>query len=155
MDERQFYFRYQAPAFAIARLRSMEPRPQRPKAAPSPQANREYWWSDVLHDPRARWPSEKRLAVDSRHAYLRLDCCRDDTLELSCSRCGVRRTFDTADVIRQFGRDYNTVVLRHRLVRCAATRRDAVYEPCHLEFAHWCGDREHKAPPDEGQGLAG
>jgi hypothetical protein len=99
-----------------------------------PVVDEEAWWLDVLHDPRARWPSEKRLSATGRHAHLRLDRWRSPVMTLVCSLCGVRRSFDTKDVIRQFGEDYNITRLRHELVPCARKHRDAVFEACHLDY---------------------
>jgi hypothetical protein len=65
----------------------------------------EAWWLDVLHDPRARWPTEKCLSATGPHAHLRLDRFRGPVMTLACRRCGVRKSFDTA-VLRQFGEDY-------------------------------------------------
>jgi hypothetical protein len=87
----------------------------------------------VLHDPRARWPSEKRLSATG-HAQLRLDRWRSPVVALVCRLCGVRRSFDTLAVIRHFGEDYNVTRLRHALVPCARKHRDAVFEACHLEY---------------------
>src|SRR5262245_38891703 len=84
-----------------------------PLPAPTPVTDHDYWWIDVLHDPRARWPSDRRLRLDSRFAHLRLDRCQTDTLVLICEPCGKYRTFAYADILKAFGRDYNTAQLRH------------------------------------------
>lgn len=104
------------------------------RSAGWPIIDEEAWWLDVLHDPRARWPSEKRLSGTGRHSHLRLDQVRKPVMTLVCQRCGVRRAFDTADVMRQFGEDYNITRLRHALVPCQYRGRDAVFEPCHLDY---------------------
>src|SRR5262245_3747576 len=78
-------------------------------AASRAEADHDSWWIDVLHDPRARWPSERRLRADGRYAHLRLDRCRSAELKLSCDRCGQHRSFRTDDVVKAFGADCNTV----------------------------------------------
>ena len=97
----------------------------------------EGWWLDVLHDPRAQRPSQKRLGETSRWAYLRLDRHRSPVVKLACDRCGLRARFDYEDVLRQFGGDYNVGILRHKLVRCPYQKmRDAVFAPCQLDYNH-------------------
>jgi hypothetical protein len=99
-----------------------------------PIVDEEAWWLDVLHDPRARWPTEKRLSATGRHAYLRLDRWHRPVMTLVCRLCGVRRSFDTEAVMRQFGEDFNITRLRHALVPCARKHRDVVFEACHLDY---------------------
>ena len=102
---------------------------------PWPVLDEEGWWRDVLHDPRARRPSEKRLDANGRWAYLRLDRFRRPRMTLACARCGLREEFDTDDVRRSFGDDYNIGLLRHKLVRCPHRKlRDAVFEHCPLDY---------------------
>lgn len=64
-------------------------------------------WLDVLHDPRARWRTEKRLSATGRYAHLRLDRWRRPMMTLTCRLCGVHKSFDTEQVMKQFGEDYN------------------------------------------------
>ena len=95
----------------------------------------EGWWLEVLHDPRAARPSEKRLGETSRWAYLRLDRHRGPLLKLKCDLCGLRQHFDYEEVLRQFGGDYNMGVLRHKLVTCPHRKlRDSVFAPCQLDY---------------------
>src|SRR5262245_3288279 len=105
-----------------------------PRTAAWPAIDEESWWLEVLHDPRARWPNEKRLSVSGRHAHLRLDHWRAPTITLACRLCGVRKAFDTAQVVRQFGGDYNITVLRHDLVPCGRRHSDRPYGACHLDY---------------------
>jgi hypothetical protein len=97
-----------------------------------PVIDEESWWLQVLHDPRARWPSEKRLS--GRYAHLRLDRWRAPVMTLFCRRCGVRKSFDTEQVMKQFGGDYNITLLRHDLVPCPRRHSDAAYGACHLDY---------------------
>jgi hypothetical protein len=108
-----------------------------PPPPPTSDTDRDYWWIDVLHDARTRWPSDRRLRADSRFVHLRVDRCHSDTLALICDLCGEHRTFAYVDIVKAFGRDYNTAQLRHELVKCQATGQDFVHGICHLRFAHW------------------
>lgn len=111
-------------------LRAMPPR----GAAGWPTIDEESWWLDVLHDPRGRWPTEKRLSATGRHAHLRLDRWRRPTMALTCQLCGIRKSFDTDAVKRQFGEDYNITRLRHALVPCERRDSDRVFGACHLDY---------------------
>jgi hypothetical protein len=73
---------------------------------PWPVIDEEAWWRDVLCDPRARRPTEKRLDAKGRWAYLRLDRFRNPIMRLACARSGLRKEFDYEDVLQQFGGDY-------------------------------------------------
>jgi hypothetical protein len=114
----------------LAAFRAVPPR----GAAAWPVIDEEAWWLEVLHDPRARWPGEKRLGASGRYAHLRLDRWRGPMLTLVCRLCGVRKSFDTAAVVRQFGGDYNIAVLRHDLVPCERRHSDRVHGACHLDY---------------------
>jgi hypothetical protein len=114
----------------VAAFRAIPPR----AASGWPVIDEESWWLEVLHDPRARWPSEKRLQEGGRYTHLRLDRWRDPMMTLVCRLCGVRQSFDTAAVVRQFGPDYNITVLRHALVPCERRGSDRPHGACHLDF---------------------
>jgi len=116
----------------LAALRAIPPRAT--AAGGWPVVDEEAWWLDVLHDPRARWPTEKRLTADGRHAHLRLDRWRSPIMTLACRLCGLRKSFERDAVMRTFGEDYNVTRLRHALVPCARRRRDVVFEACHLDY---------------------
>jgi hypothetical protein len=114
----------------LAALKAIPPR----GTAGWPILDEEAWWLDVLHDPRARWPSEKRLSATGRYAHLRLDRFGQPLMTLVCRRCDLRKSFDTAEVLRQFGEDYNVTRLRHALVPCHRRGHDVVFEACHLDY---------------------
>jgi hypothetical protein len=115
----------------LAALRAMPPRGA---VGGWPMIDEERWWLSVLHDPRARWPSEKRLTATGRHAHLRLDRWRRRTITLACDLCGVRKSFDTEQVVQMFGEDYNMVRLRHALVPCGRRSSGHAFEACHLDY---------------------
>jgi hypothetical protein len=114
----------------LAAFKAIPPR----GAATFPAIDEESWWLEVLHDPRARWPSEKRLSSTGRHAHLRLDRWHAPAITLACRLCGIRKSFDTEQVVRQFGGDYNITVLRHDLVPCERRGSDRPYGACHLDY---------------------
>lgn len=105
-----------------------------PRTANWPVIDEESWWLEVLHDPRARWPTDKRLHANGRHAHLRLDHWRATMVTLVCHLCGVRKSFDTAQVVQQFGGDYNMAMLRHDLVPCERRGSDRPHGACHLDY---------------------
>jgi hypothetical protein len=92
-------------------------------------------WLDVLHDPRARWRTEKRLSATGRYAHLRLDRWRRPMMTLMCRLCGVHKSFDTEQVMKQFGEDYGLQHqrLRHDPMPCERRHSDHVFGACHLE----------------------
>ena len=112
----------------LAAFKAIPPR----GAATWPVIDEESWWLEVLHDPRARWPSEKRLT--GRYAHLRLDRWQAPMMTLVCRLCGVRKSFATDAVVKQFGGDYNITVLRHDLVPCQRRHSDQVHGACHLDY---------------------
>jgi hypothetical protein len=99
-----------------------------------PIVDEESWWFDVLHDPRARWPTEKRLSATGRYAHLRLDRWCRPMMTLVCRLCGVRKSFETAAVMGQFGEDYNITRLRHALVPCERRDSDRAFGSCNLDY---------------------
>jgi hypothetical protein len=78
----------------------------------------EAWWQEVLNDPRARGPRQKRLEPTGRHARFRLDRQQGPFLDLHCARCPGQMRMGLADAIRRYGEDYNVLALAQMLVTC-------------------------------------
>jgi hypothetical protein len=94
----------------------------------------EGWWIDVVYDRRGRWPKDDRLPNDSPHAYLRIDRFKKQVIVLTCNRCKIRHQFTRDDLLKEFGRDYNRVVMRYVLQPCPNHHSDAVFVNCRLEY---------------------
>jgi hypothetical protein len=79
----------------------------------------EAWWQDVLNDPHARGPRQKRLEPTGRHARFRLDRQQGPFLDLHCARCPRQMRTGPADAIKTYGEDHNVLALARMLVRCS------------------------------------
>lgn len=87
----------------------------------------EEWWSDVLHDPRARTPREAWIDADSIHARYRLDRQPGPQIMLAC-RCGRGRVLDKEKMIAQVGGSMNVIYLAREQIDCG--NRDKVTNHC-------------------------
>jgi hypothetical protein len=55
----------------------------------------EAWWQPVLANPR---PSRRaRVSYEGRHSFTFADV-RAETVEITCTKCEIRRTFATAEL---------------------------------------------------------
>jgi hypothetical protein len=63
----------------------------------------EGWWQAVLTNPR---PSRKaRVSYEGRQSYTLADV-RAETIEITCTKCDMRRSFATAELRRQYDASY-------------------------------------------------
>lgn len=92
----------------------------------------EAWWSNVLHDPRARPSKEHRIPARDRNARQRLDRCSSEIMTVKCGSCGVHATYAVADLIKSFGADQNVVMLPAYLLSCKS-KRDRRDGACDLQ----------------------
>jgi hypothetical protein len=87
------------------------------------------WWQSLLHDPRARIPTETtRFDPDSPFSYLRLDRQNGREILFDCA-CGKSGVMDKAKLIEQMGGDYNVAWLARHIFDCKS--RNKVSNHCH------------------------
>jgi hypothetical protein len=86
-----------------------------PRPAFGPLDTSEAWWQAVLTDARVN-PRNPRYRFDTLGMYTL------PTLALVCGECGVQREFLTAELLREFGREYFMTYLRYELASCPKGR---------------------------------
>jgi hypothetical protein len=63
----------------------------------------ESWWQVVLTNPR---PSRKaRVSYEGRHSFTLADV-RAETVEFTCTKCDMRRSFATVDLRQRYDASY-------------------------------------------------
>jgi hypothetical protein len=93
--------------FAMPRLRVRQNTAGTLDALPAPDLPpweaSEGWWQAVLTNPR---PSRKaRVSYEGRHSFTLADV-RAETVEITCTKCEMRRTFVTAELRQRYDGGY-------------------------------------------------
>jgi hypothetical protein len=86
----------------------------------------ESWWRDVLHDPRARIPTDTYISADSIYAHYRLD--RQAAKFVVNCPCGRHTLLERDKIIPQVGADMNVTYLARHMIDCG--NRNKVTNNC-------------------------
>jgi hypothetical protein len=108
----------------------------------------EYWWLDVLADPRARRQrASRRLhtgrggAVGERAYYTLADDPRS-TILVACSKCLWKAAFSRADLITKYGAEYPLPNLLDHLAMSGCSKIKNQWDRCGVYYVNPIEGRE-------------
>jgi hypothetical protein len=134
--------------FTIPRLRVRQNDAGTLDALPAPNLPpweaSEGWWQAVLTEPR---PGRKaRVSYEGRQSHTLADV-RAETIEITCTKCDMRRSFATVDLCRQYDPSYGLPGLLIPLAQGCARLADNKYsDRCGAVYADARGMLQPKRP---------
>jgi hypothetical protein len=130
-----------------AMLRALEVVASRPWST-SQEPISDYWWADVLADPRARRQrASRRLhtgrggTVGDRDYYTLADEPRS-TILVACSKCPWKAAFSRADLIIKYGVEYPLPNLLDHLAMPGCSKIQNQWDRCGVYYVNPIGGRE-------------
>jgi hypothetical protein len=113
----------------------------RPWSSPQ-EPTTEYWWADVLADPRARRPWQAR-GFDGRggkpqaqRAHYTLADEHNTTISVACRKCPWCAAFSRADLIASHGADYPLPTLLDHLAAPGCRRIGNQWDRCGVYYVN-------------------
>jgi hypothetical protein len=100
----------------------------------------EYWWADVLADPRARRPSQPRGLYgrvgkpQAQRAHYTLADEHNTTISVACRKCPWSAAFSRADLIATHGVDYPLPTLLDHLAAPGCQRIGHPWDRCGIYY---------------------
>jgi hypothetical protein len=122
-----------------AMLQAREAAERRPWSLPQ-EPTTEYWWADVLADPRARRARQPRGFYgrggkpQAQRAHYTLADEHNTTISVACRKCPWSAAFSRADLVASHGADYPLPTLLDHLAAPGCQRVGNQWDRCGVYY---------------------